>query len=130
MSFEENKALARVWFEEIMNNRNLAALEETYDSLYVHRGPDDHQLNRDEARETAETLLERSNDRVATVLEQIAEGDMVMTRWESRGTYVQPQSDAGAAPGRFLVRGVVISRIRQGRIIEDWEIVEAADVNA
>jgi predicted ester cyclase len=123
MTIEENKALARVWFEEIMTARNLDALETAYAPGYVHRGPDGHEIDRDGARAVAEMLLGASSDRRATVIEQIAEGDRVVTRWESRGTHTGPLFGKPATGREIVTRGVVISRIAGGMIVEDWEMI-------
>lgn len=44
-------------------------------------------------------------DRRATVLDQIAEGDMVVTRWESRGTYTGTMVGRPPTGEEIVVRG-------------------------
>jgi predicted ester cyclase len=55
-----------------------------------------------------------------TVDEQIAEGDIVATRWTARGTHTG--EIAGIAPtGREVtVSGINISKLEGGKIIEEW----------
>lgn len=105
-----------------MTNRNLGAFDEAYAHNYVHRGPDGHEIDRQASRQIAEMLLAASDDRDATVVEQIAEGDVVVTRWESRGTHTGPTFGRSPTGEQIVVRGIVISRIAQGRIVEDWEM--------
>lgn len=127
MSVEANKAVARMWFEEVITNRNLDALERAYAPTYVHRGPDGHEIDVDGARRVAEMLLAASDDREARVIEQIGEGEMVVTRWESRGTRTGPMRGRPGTGDEFVVQGVVISRVIDGRIVDDWEITHSVD---
>ncbi|MEE8497273.1 MAG: ester cyclase [Acidimicrobiia bacterium] len=125
MTLEANKALARVWFEEIMNKRDLGAIDRTYAPDYVHRGPDGHELRGlEELRNMAERLFVGIPDRQSTVELQVAEGDIVVTRWMSRGTHAGPLLGLPPTGQPIVARGLVMSRIDHGMIIEDWEMVE------
>ena len=110
------KALARRWFDEVINQRRVEAVDEIYAPDYVHHGTAGHDVDLHGARDIARHLLEASADRHATVLDQVAEGDRVATRWESVGTF-----EGGR---RATIRGIVISRIEDDRIVEDWEAVD------
>jgi len=121
---EANKALARVWFDEVINQRNPSAIAETYAADYIHHGPEAAQMHGLEAaRAFAAAILAASNDRVAVVEQQVAEGDLVVTRFTSRGHHTGVFR--GIAPtGRiWTTEGICISRIENGKIAEDWEIV-------
>lgn len=122
---DRNKALARVWLEEVMNQHDLEAIGRAYSEDYVYRGPGGHEMRGlDEARRVASSLIEAVPDRVATVHEQLAEGDRVTTRWSSRGT--NTGSFFGKPPtGReMVVEGITITTIDQGKIVSDWEIMQ------
>jgi predicted SnoaL-like aldol condensation-catalyzing enzyme len=110
------KALARRWFDEVINQRRAEAVEEIYAADYVHHGSGGRDVGREGAREIAQSLLDASADRHATVMDQVEQGDRVATRWESVGTF-----EGGR---RATVRGIVISRIEANRIAEDWEAVD------
>ena len=121
---DANKALARVWFEEVINGRDLDAIEEHYASNYVHHGPDGAEMRGlEEARAFAASILAASSDRVANVEQQVAEGDLVVTRFVSRGT--RTGSFRGVEPNGkpWVTEGICISRIENGKIAEDWEII-------
>ena len=62
-------------------------------------------------------------DRVSTVVDQIAEGEQVVTRWVSRGTPVSPIMGRDPDGRPVAVHGITISRIVEGRIVEDWEVI-------
>lgn len=72
------------------------------------------------ARANIEKYLAGFPGGAITVDEQIAEGDTVATRWTGRGTH--GGEVAGIAPtGKDVtVAGVTISRIIDGKVVEDW----------
>jgi predicted ester cyclase len=58
----------------------------------------------------------------ATVQDQIAEGDKVVTRVTIRGTHQGEIDEFGPPTGRqIVVKGITISRIEGGKIVEDWD---------
>ncbi|MCH7585663.1 MAG: ester cyclase [Acidobacteria bacterium] len=125
MTLEANKALARVWFDEIMNKRDLGAIDRAYAPDYVHRGPDGHELRGlDELRRMAERLFIGIPDRQSTVEQPVAEDDIVVTRWMSRGTHSGPLLGRPPTGEQITARGLVMTRIADGKIVEDWEMVE------
>ena len=89
MSTEENKALARRLIEEAWNQGNLA----TVDELLVPGHVGHHSLvpNQPPSRELYKQYIVRTRtafpDFHATIEEQIAEGDLVVTRWSVQGTH-------------------------------------------
>jgi predicted ester cyclase len=121
---EQNKAIARKWFEEVINHRNLDAIDKYYSTDYVHHGPEGAEMKGlDEVRSFAASILEASNNRKAVVEQQVADGDLVVTRFVSSGNNTgsflrkQPTGDI------WTTEGIVISCIKDGKITEDWEIV-------
>jgi predicted ester cyclase len=55
----------------------------------------------------------------------VAEGDKVLTRWESGGTQSGPLASArGTIPPtgkKAVVRGFTLNRLEDGRIIDAWD---------
>jgi predicted ester cyclase len=121
---ETAKAIARRWFEEVINRRDLDAIDEIYAAGYVHHGPEGAEIRgREAVRAFAASILAASKGRRAVVEQQVAEGDLVVTRFTSRGHHTGVFR--GVAPtGRiWTTEGIDISRIEDGKIAEDWEIV-------
>ena len=56
-----------------------------------------------------------------TIDEQIAEGDKVVTRWTADGTHRGELMGLAGTGKRVSVQGVVISRLKEGQIVEDYE---------
>jgi steroid delta-isomerase-like uncharacterized protein len=124
-SRDANKALARRWVEDVINGRNLDAIDAVYAEDYVHHGPGGVDLEgRDAARRFAAAILAASSDRHAVVEDQVAEGDRVVTRFRSTGHHTGVFRGLAPTGKLWTTTGIDISRIEKGRIVEDWEIVE------
>jgi ubiquinone/menaquinone biosynthesis C-methylase UbiE/predicted ester cyclase len=102
---------ARIALEEVCSGRDLDGIARVYHPHFV-----DH-VNRltyhghEGARRSVAVYLELFPDLRFEVEEQVSESDRVATRWTLRGTH----------RGREVeLRGIVISRFEDGRIIEDW----------
>ena len=59
-------------------------------------------------------------DAISTVEDQVAEDDMVVTRWRARGTHAGPLGELPASGRGFDVGGITIERFAGGRIAEVW----------
>jgi steroid delta-isomerase-like uncharacterized protein len=55
-----------------------------------------------------------------TVEAQIAEGDLVVTRWSSTGTHEGDLPGLPASHNKVTVTGIGIDRIENGKIVEGW----------
>ncbi len=128
---EAAKAVARRWFTEVINGRDLDAVADIYADDYVYHGAGGLTLRGPAAvREFAAAILAASSDRRAVVERQVVEGHRVVTQFTSRGT--RTGSFQGRPPtGReWVTEGIVISRIEDGRIAEDWEVTRSSEPKA
>jgi len=124
---EANKALARRWFEEVINGRDLEAIREIYAEDYAYHGPEGFELRGPEAvRDFAAAILAASDDRHAVIERQVVEGDRVVTQFTSRGTRTGPYRGLEPTGREWVTEGIVISRIEGGKIVEDWEITRSS----
>ena len=124
---DANKALARIWFDEVITGRNLDAIDEHYAADYVHHGAEGAELRGVEAaRDFAASILAASSDRIAVVEQQVAEGDLVVTRFTSRGTHTGAFRGVEPSGEEWVTEGICISRIENGKVAEDWEIVHVS----
>ncbi len=64
-------------------------------------------------------------DTQITIEDQLAEGDMVATRWTARGTHQGELMGVPPSGNRVEVAGITISRIEGGKIEEDWDNYDA-----
>ena len=55
-----------------------------------------------------------------TVVDQIAEGDAVATRWEGRGRHTGELMGVPPTGKEIVVEGLNLTRLRDGKIVEEW----------
>ena len=125
---ENNKALVRR-FEEELDKGNLDVIDELLSPDFVDRslipgqGP-----TREDFKRTQQDLLDAFHTTSFTIEEQIAEGETVVTKWRARGVS-QGEYYAGIPPkGEETVVGIVIHRIVEGKITEEWSTLDVRPV--
>jgi predicted ester cyclase len=112
---EANKALVRRFMEEVFNRGNLAVVDELWIADRIEGG-----------KRATEHLRTAFPDYHRTIEAQVAEGDLVVTRWTMRGTHRGPYRSGAlgrtlAPTGRRVaVPGTSIHRLAGGRIVEAW----------
>ena len=127
MSTEANKALVRRYFEEL-DKRNFAVFDEVLADDYVDHNPPlpDLPPGREGVRQASIMLAAAFPDAVHTLLDQMAEGDKVMTRMTVRATFtgtIYGLTPTGNAVG---VRGMAVHRIAGGKLVEHWAHMDMA----
>jgi steroid delta-isomerase-like uncharacterized protein len=121
---DANMALARRWFDEVINGRDLDAVDDIYAPHYVYHGQGGRSLHgQADVRAFAASILAASKDRHAVVEQQFASGDFVVTRFTSRGTLTGPWHGVKPKGQLWTTEGIDISRIEAGKIAEDWEVI-------
>jgi predicted ester cyclase len=133
MSTEENKALARRFFEEIHNKGNVAAVDELLaPNIVVHFDspsdvpvPAELQLSHEEIKQVVSEFRTTFPDLHYTVKLQVAEGDLVVTRTTAHGTQTgeyRGLTYKGIPPTGKQVTWTetLIFRIADGKIVEQW----------
>jgi steroid delta-isomerase-like uncharacterized protein len=115
---EENKALARrSW--EAPNNPDV--IDEVYAPDMVWHDPGLEIRGTQEAKQFVAGYKSAFPDLAVTVEDEIAEGDKVVSRWTIRGTHQGETEDYGPATGKQMeLKGISISRIQDGKIVEEW----------
>ena len=121
-SIEENKALVRRYFAEVVNKVDRAAAEQLVAPDLVFTSPYTPQPARD--RETFLGMLEAVHaafpDFNLVDHDVIAEGDRVASRWTVYGTH---QGQLGPFPPtgeRLTISGLSIYRVAGGKVAEGW----------
>jgi steroid delta-isomerase-like uncharacterized protein len=124
---EENKALARRWAEDVMNQRNLDALDEIYTPDFVDHDPamPEDVRGLEGAREFYGMYQSAFPDAQITIEGQLGEGDMVATRWTARGTHQGELLGVPPSGNWVEVSGITISRIEGGKVAEEWNNYDA-----
>jgi steroid delta-isomerase-like uncharacterized protein len=120
MSTEENKALYRRLLEGVMNQRNLALVDELCAPDFVlHRGSTTMQ-GREPYKQFLSMYLTGGPDFHLTIEDQIAEGDKVVSRFTGRGTHLGPFMGIPPTGKHVTATGIGIIRVANGKIVEEW----------
>ena len=122
MYAEEHKAKLRRFFEECVNKGDLSVIEDLIapDEI-VHAYPTDHyQGGIESAKEFINVTRAAIPDVQMTVDLQIAEGDLVVTRWTGRGTHHGELMGLSGTSKPVEVTGIMIHRFRDGKSVEYW----------
>jgi steroid delta-isomerase-like uncharacterized protein len=125
---EQNKALSKRNFEEVWNQRKLDAIDELVAEnsvLHDPSVPGGKVTGTQGYRQFVEIYLTAFPDVHFTIDDQLAEGDLVATRWTGIGT--QKGALMGIAPTgkRSTVTGITIDRYQNGKAVESWTNYDA-----
>jgi steroid delta-isomerase-like uncharacterized protein len=131
MPLDENKTVVRRFFEELWNNRDVQIADEIFAADCIT-----HQLQSGEdpvaARRDPETLKKHVAEWLAgfpdlrfAVEQMIAEEDRVVTQCVMRGTHTGTWLGIAPTNKHVSIRMIVIHRVSDGKIVEDWVLVES-----
>jgi predicted ester cyclase len=115
----EQAETARRALEEVCSGRDLRGIADVYHPDFVDHVNALEYHGHEGARRSVALYLELFPDLRFVVDEQVSEGDRVASRWTLHGTH----------RGREVtLRGIVISRFEDGRIIEDWAASDTLEI--
>jgi steroid delta-isomerase-like uncharacterized protein len=115
-----NKAVIRRVLEEGINRHDIGVIAELYPNCVYH-SPATGEIKGDAYRKFVASVFAAFPDARWEVLDQMAEGDKVMTRWAFTGTHRATFKGIPATGKQVNITGMVIDRIVDGRIVEEWE---------
>jgi steroid delta-isomerase-like uncharacterized protein len=126
MSMEENKAIVRRLNDEVWTDGRLEVIDELIADDFVTtvvgapeqiRGPQGF-------REFVVMYRKAFPDLRITVDEQIAEGDIVVTRWTATGRNEGELMGMPATGKQATTAGININRISGGKLVEGWGLFD------
>jgi steroid delta-isomerase-like uncharacterized protein len=122
MSSEQNKAIIRRLAEEPWKG-NLDVVDELTASDYVGHDPANPEPTRgpEGVKEFISTYRAAFPDALITVEQQLAEGDLVATRWSARGTHDGELMGIQPTGKQVTVSGLTISRLVDGKVVEEFQ---------
>ena len=120
MSTEENKEISWRLQEEVFGQGKLESVDELLAPDYVSHAPGDPELSRgpEDIKQIVRAYHSAFLDINFAVEKQVAEGDMVVTRWIARGTHRGEFMGVPPSGRRIEVSGMSMDRISGGRIVE------------
>jgi len=117
MSSEANKALARRIVEEMWNTKNLNVVDEVYSPEFGG--------GHEATKQFVTAHLAIFPDLHITIQDQIAENDLVATRYVMRATQQCEFANIQPAGKQFTVTGIEMHRFADGKLVELWNVVDA-----
>ena len=120
MTAEENKELVRRFYAEL-DNLNPAAIDELVAEDFVNHSPPPFPVPEGrEGLKQAFELFQRATPGSHEILEQVAEGDKVVTRLRAVGTHDADLPGIPRTGNALDVTATVLHRIQNGKIAEKW----------
>jgi steroid delta-isomerase-like uncharacterized protein len=120
MSIEENKAVVRRFFEELLSTDNLAVADELLSPdfrFYFAGSPDPMGLAR--YKEFLAARRAAFPDRRFVVEDMIAEGEKVSARFTMRGTHKGELRGIAPSGTEVTMTGIDMIRVADGKMVED-----------
>jgi steroid delta-isomerase-like uncharacterized protein len=125
MSQQDNKAVARRYYDEVLNHRNIELLNEIAAEDYVEHDPFPGQGNGlADLQARVQLLLTAFDPLEFTIEDLIAEGDKVVVRWRNAGKNSGSFLGIPATDNDISIAGIDIHRLHDGRLAEHWHVVD------
>jgi len=116
----DSKRIVRRALEEPWGN--LDVFDELIDESYVSHDPAEPQPIRgvQGAKDNVNQYLSAFEGAHIKVLDQIAEGDVIATRWEGRGRHTGELMGITPTGKEIVITGISLTRVANGKLVEDW----------
>ena len=120
MSLEENKACVRRLYDEIFNQKNLAAIDEYFAPNVVdHSLPPGLPDEIEGVRQNITMFLGAFPDLRLTIEDMIAEGDKVVTCWRLHATHQGASLGLPPTGKQVTLPGISVVRLAGGKSVEN-----------
>lgn len=120
---EKNKAIARSFFEDVLDQGRFDKYAESHaDDFVAHTGDHDATLAEDMA--AAKEERKALPDMHVKVNQMVAEGDTVVVYWRASGTNTHEGMGLPATGRKIIVPGMTIFRFKKGKISEEWSVFD------
>jgi steroid delta-isomerase-like uncharacterized protein len=121
MSTDANKAIVQRFVDEILNKGDYAAIDELVAADYVRHMPGGQDIHGPEGlKAQVQQAQEEWDDLTFSAEDMVAEGDRVAVRFVSRPTHSRTAFGIPPTGKQVLYTSMVIYRIADGQIVEDW----------
>lgn len=131
MSAEQSKALVWRFYEELWNNRKISVADQIYapdcvtHQLVSGAEPAGAPRSPESIKHHVTEWLTGFPDLRFEVEQMLGEGELVMSRSVMRGTHLGKWLGIPPSGKQVSIRMIVTHRVVNGRIAEDWVLVEA-----
>lgn len=118
---DSRAVVERVW-NDVVNGRDLEAIDELVADEYTYRGPGGYELTGPAGfRRFITALHEIFEGLTVTVQEYIVEDDRVLSRWTGQGT--------ARENGRSVEwHAATVTHVADGKMVDDWEYWDRLEI--
>ncbi len=122
MSTEQNKSVVSRWMDELFNKGNVSINDEILVPDYINHDPSLPKDNRSREGFKQFVSMVRSAfpDFQLNCVDQIAEGDQVVTRFSMGGTHKGEFMGIAPTNKQSPLTGISIERLAGGKVVETW----------
>ena len=123
MASTDPKKVVRRFLEEAFNKGNLSVLDDLVAGGYVGHDPAIPQPVKgpEGVKEMVGGYRAAFSDLQITIMDQLAEGDKVATRWRAVGTHDGELWGITPTGKKTTVTGIAFDRVTDGKLIEGWD---------
>ena len=120
----QSEDLIRTFIDEAFNKGNLSILEEVIHPEYQYWSPDNQLKGIGQLREFIQAFRNAFPDLNLQINDFFSSNDRTCTAFTLKGTHEQDFMGIPATKKSVEVQGMVISRIKDNKILEDREILD------
>jgi len=121
---QQHTATIQTWIGEGINRGNLAVVDELAHPDYVYRNPADEMRGAEAIKGLFAAYRAGFPDFHVHVDERVTDGDRIIQAFTLTGTHRGEFMDIPATGRAIKVHGFVFSRFADGKIIEEWEVID------
>ena len=121
---EANKTLVRSFIDEVMNKRQLDAVDRYLAPDFIEHNPNLPQ-GRDGRKQFVAAVLAGFSDYRGEIVEILAEGDKVVVRTQWSGTQDGPFLGLPPSGNKVRFSTADFFRIANGKVAEHWDVVDS-----
>jgi steroid delta-isomerase-like uncharacterized protein len=112
------------FIDEVINNGNFSVLNELIHPNYVYRSPDQELHGVEGIKDLFTAYRAAFPDLNIEIDDLVAADEKVVISFTLTGTHKDDLMGIAATDKQVKVHGVVMSRFEDGKIIEEWEILD------
>jgi steroid delta-isomerase-like uncharacterized protein len=124
MATEQNGEVARRYYEAVLNEGDVDALDEMAAADYEEHDPLPGQGTGRQGLKDRVSMIREAFGQRFTIEDMVAEGDRVVVRWTGSGIHTGEFMGIPPTGKSFTIAGIDVHRIEDGRLAEHWHVVD------
>jgi len=121
---EANKALVKRAHAEVWNKGNMAVVNEIYSPDYIAHWITGGDTNLEALKNMINEARKTFPDIKEEIIHIVAEGDLVITHFNSSGTMTGPMGNIPPTGKKGSRPEIAVHRIKDGKIVEQWTVAD------